>query len=209
MSFIIPNIENPGSLQWEHIVKLANDLTVDPNIVNAVYLTESSGDGYLKSGRPKILVEGHVIWKYLVKNKIDPNKYLPKYNDVVYKKWTKAFYKGGEKEYTRLYKAMEIHEDSALCGTSFGAFQVLGENYIDLGYPDVKTFVLKMCQGYHEQLEILGQYLKFKKLIIPMKERNWTKIASVYNGPGYKANRYDEQMATNYLKSIRKHGTTK
>jgi hypothetical protein len=199
--FQIPALENPGKITWEQIVDLANQLTVEPNVVNAIYLTEASGDGYLPSGKPKILFEGHVFWKHLVKNKLTPSKYLKGNEDILYKLWTKKFYKGGEKEYSRLNRAIEIHENSALCAASWGAFQVLGENYIDLGYPDVQTFVLKMCAGYTGQLEILGQFLKFKKLIPAMKRHDWDTIALKYNGSSYKNNRYDTIMNQNYIKS--------
>jgi hypothetical protein len=206
MSFVLPVASTPQTITWDQIVALANRLTVDPNVLNAVYLTESSGNGYLPSGRVKILFEGHVFWRNLVKFKLDPKLYVKGNEDILYKVWTKKFYKGGEGEYTRLYRAMDLHESSGLCAASYGAFQVLGENYEDLGYPDPKTFVLKMCEGGESQLEVFGQFLKFKGIIKYMKQKNWDRIAYLYNGSGYKTNRYDVIMNQNYTRSVRQHG---
>jgi hypothetical protein len=202
MSYTVPINSNPGKLTWEQIEKAAKELNVEPAALQAVYLTEASGNGYLPSGRPKILFEGHVFWKHLVKHKLDPKKYLPQNKDILYKTWVKTYYKTGEAEYTRLNRAIEIHEESALCSASYGAFQMLGENYSDLGYTTVQEFVTTLATSYDGQLKTLGQYLKFKKLIAPLQNKDWVAVAKGYNGPKYYLNKYDEVLAKHYRACI-------
>jgi hypothetical protein len=203
MIFELPAIKDPGPIEFEGIRRLAESLGADPHALNAVCLTESTGSGFLPSGRPRILFEGHVFWRMLVKHGISPQAFLPKYRDVLYKDWTRAFYLGGEGEHARLGKAEEVHVPSALCSASWGAFQILGENFQMVGYGSVEEFVLAMCSGYDGQYRAFGRFLKANGLIAPMNARDWAAVARGYNGPGYRRNRYDEEMAKNYMKSKR------
>ena len=37
-------------------------------------------------------------------------------------------------------------------------------------------------------------------MIGPLRRKQWAKFASLYNGPGYRQNRYDEKLATAYAR---------
>lgn len=55
----------------ELIAKVANKLNLEPALLKTVTVVECGNrDGFLPSGRPQILFEGHVMWKYL-KIKLD------------------------------------------------------------------------------------------------------------------------------------------
>ena len=55
----------------ELIAKVANRLNLEPALLKTVTVVECGNrDGFLPSGRPQILFEGHVMWKYL-KIKLD------------------------------------------------------------------------------------------------------------------------------------------
>lgn len=91
----------------ELIAKVANKLNLEPALLKTVTVVECGNrDGFLPSGRPQILFEGHVMWKYL-KIKLDGEGKrrtylydLAKRNpSLVYQKWTKEFYLGGEGEW--------------------------------------------------------------------------------------------------------------
>lgn len=209
MTFEMPLRADSGPLTFKDVADCAARLSVDPHVLWAVALTESDGAGYLPSGRLKILFEGHVFWKRLMKNGIDPAAYLPGDRDILYPAWTKKFYKGGEGEYARLYRACAIDEDAALCSASYGAFQVLGGNYADLGWPDVKSFVLRMAEGCAGQMEIFAEFLRRKKLLPAIRARAWQEIARVYNGPRYAENGYHVKMAVNYRQSLQTNGGAK
>lgn len=100
-------------------------------VVKAVIEVESSGRGHLKNGNAKILFEGHLFWR-LLKNKGMSDEELlnlQKTNkDILYKTWTREFYKGGIGEYDRLERAKKIDHQLAVYSASWGLFQILGEN---------------------------------------------------------------------------------
>ncbi len=76
--------------------------------IKAVNEIESSGKGFLISGKPKILFEGHIFWRELENVGINPNNHLNNNQDILYKSWTKIHYEGGERKYDRLEKAKLI-----------------------------------------------------------------------------------------------------
>ena len=55
----------------ELIAKVANKLNLEPALLKTVTVVECGNrDGFLPSGRPQILFEGHIMWKQL-KEKLD------------------------------------------------------------------------------------------------------------------------------------------
>ena len=78
---------------------------------------------------------------------------------------------------------MALDHDAALKSTSFGAFQVLGENHADCGYPKVDDFVNLMKSGMAGQLEAFVLFCKMKPGLVPALERqDFTDIGVKYNG---------------------------
>jgi hypothetical protein len=114
----------------ENIAKTEN-INLSLPVVKAVIEVESSGRGHLKNGNAKILFEGHLFWR-LLKNKgmsDEELENLQKTNkDILYKTWTREFYKGGIGEYDRLERAKKIDPKLAVYSASWGLFQILGEN---------------------------------------------------------------------------------
>lgn len=49
------------TLSWQEIVAAAAQINIEPCALQAVCNVESSGSGFLSSGRPKILFEGHIF----------------------------------------------------------------------------------------------------------------------------------------------------
>jgi len=174
-------------------------------VVKAVKEVESSRKGFLADGRPKILFEGHVFWKQLVKRGIDP---LSLYNagtaNVLYKSWTKQYYLGGTTEYSRLEKATALSDDPAVgeaacCATSWGAFQIMGYHYEPLGYPFINAFVIDIYKNEANHLRAFGRYLQANNLLKPLKDKNWVKFARDNNGPAYSQNKYDIKLKNAYV----------
>ena len=115
-------------------------------LIKAVAEVESKGDGFLDDGRPKILFEGHIFYSQLKKIAIDPEIYVNDndYKGIIYPKWTKKHYKGGEEEYNRLAIAKTIDFDAALKSASWGRFQIMGFNHKSCGFDNVRNFVHAM-----------------------------------------------------------------
>lgn len=200
---------NDKLLSEQDIIDFANHYNIEIPLVKTVNQIESSGKGFLVYGRPRILFEGHVFWKQLTEKGINPNDFLTnRTKDVLYKKWTKAYYKGGSGEYTRLEKAAgmsdlpEVH-DAAYNSASWGSFQIMGYHYKSLGYASVDHFVSEMYEHEREHLKAFGKFIsintfKGKKLIDWLKQKDWAKFAEGYNGSGYKKNRYDQKLERAY-----------
>jgi hypothetical protein len=197
---------NSQFLSEKDLIEFSQIFNLELAIVKAVNEVESSGKGFLVDGRPKILFEGHVFWNELVKRKINTEKYLTSNNkDVLYKAWTKKYYKGGAGEYLRLEKASKIinSEDckqAAYCSASWGAFQIMGYHYEKLGYKSIWEFVDKMNENEGEHLKAFGLYLENFRLIQLLKQKKWAAFAKAYNGKNYAINQYDTKLEKAYEK---------
>ncbi|MCC5938192.1 MAG: N-acetylmuramidase family protein [Lunatimonas sp.] len=183
-------------------------------VVKAVISVESSGRGHLADGRAKILFEGHVFWRNLVKLGEDPQKHLKGNEDILFEKWTRAHYKGGAKEYDRLDRAMGIHKTAAVYAASWGMFQVLGENLEGnikgRGYKDVDDFMEHQHQSEYFHLLDFLEFIRTKKsrgkrLVDYISEElngkyDWEAFAFGYNGSAYAVTQYHTRMKAAYEK---------
>lgn len=191
--FLIYNMISESKFQ-----EVANSLGVEPNVLKAVSIVESKGEGFLPDGQPKILFEPHRFWANLVKNGIDPNKYTKGNEDILYKKWGSKPYGKYSEQHSRLQRASKIDRDAALESASWGMFQVMGENWKSLGYNSLQEFINDAYKNEDAHFEMFIRFIKANNLIKYLKTKEWTKFASGYNGPGYKENNYDEKMKKEY-----------
>lgn len=178
----------------------AKELRVGVAEIRTVDEVESAGSGFLSaSQRPKILVEGHYIYALLrplglaqKAAQIEPS--------VCYPKWTKRYYIGREGEYSRLAKATElchrlgVSDAIALKATSWGRFQIMGENYKLAGFNSVEQFVEAMFQDEALHLAAFARYLVSTHLDDELRSHLWAKLARGYNGPGYMRNNYPAKL---------------
>lgn len=190
------------------IAEIARENGIHPAALLAVKLVESgTKSGFLDSGKPQILFEGHVFYKYLKANvkSLDMNKLCAQYPNIVYPKWNKSKYLGGEKEWTRLEQARQINQKYANYAASWGMFQVMGFNYNKCGCQSVNEFVERMSSSQEQQLMLTLHFLKSSGLIAPLQKRQWATFARGYNGAGYAQNKYHLKLQAaynNYLKSF-------
>jgi peptidoglycan hydrolase-like protein with peptidoglycan-binding domain len=182
-------------LSEEDIQRAAHKLGVNVATVKAVYKVESNGKGFV-GDNPKILFEGHIFWKQLKAHGLNPANYQKGNENILHSAWTKAYY--GQNQYERLDKAKAIHQDSANESASWGLFQIMGFHWKSLGYASVQEFVDKMYQSEGEQLMAFVRFIEVNNLVRFLKVRDWAGFARRYNGPGYRANRYDVKMAQAY-----------
>ena len=106
-------------------------------------------------------------------------------------------YKGNEAEYTRLSLAKNIHEEAALMSCSWGQFQIMGENWQDLGYKSVFDFVEQMQASESLQLEAFIRFIETKKgLLTALQKDDWDTVFRLYNGPNYKKLGYEAKFLT-------------
>ena len=179
--------------------RVADWLGVEMAVVKAVQTVETGGrGGFVAPGRPVILFEGHIFWRELKKQGLDPEKYVAGNENILYPKWEKGHYYGGIREYERLEKAREIHKEAADASTSWGMFQVMGFNYVMCGYGSVDEMVKDMCTGEDKQLEAFARFVKLTGLRPNLERKDWTGFAKRYNGSGYAQNQYDKKLEEAY-----------
>jgi hypothetical protein len=172
--------------------------------IKAVYFVETAGHGYLADGRVKILFEGHRFWKQLKKAGANPAKFIAGnqyYSNVVYESWNKSHYKGGAAEWNRVSLAIEVCSKLgvspllALNSTSFGSFQIMGENCLMAGYATSQEMLAAFnIGGEAEQLKAFVNFVKARKLDDELRDGNFKAFADGYNGTQSRQNRYAERM---------------
>lgn len=178
----------------EDIKNAATQLGSEVAVIQAVTDVESQGSGFLPSGKPVILFEGHIFSKYT------GGKFSAKYPTISYPTWTKKYYIGGEGEWTRYTQAAALDSRAAMMSTSWGLFQVMGFNYKPSGYNTVVDFVDAMKESEAKQLNSFVTFIKNSGLSDELRNKNWAAFAFRYNGPGYDKNGYDTKLAQAYTK---------
>lgn len=185
---------NTTPLTEEDYQNAANLLGAEVAAVRAVATVESSGKGFLASGRPPILLEAQHF------SRATNHRYDSSNPNISSPTWNKALYRGGEKEYDRLEEAIALDEVAALSSASWGLFQILGSNCKACGYNTVQDFVKANVESQGKQLECFVNFLKANKLDQHLRDKNWSSLAQGYNGSQYKLNNYDVKLEQTYNK---------
>lgn len=176
-------------------IAAAKRLKVSELAIRVFGAVEGRGVGFLKNGKAKILFERHRMYFYLTefKGKAFANLQVKSCPSIV--NTATGGYKGNEAEYTRLRLAQNIHAESALMSCSWGQFQIMGENWKELGYASVFEFVEQMQTSESLQLEAFIRFIEWKTgtvngkkvaLLEALQSEDWTAVFSLYNGPNYK-----------------------
>lgn len=197
-------MEDPFTLSPSALSRAARALGCKLAALQAVVEVESAGRGFLSDGRPKILFEGHVFWRYT------KGRYEGSDPTICYQKWTKKHYSRGpnadargDGELLRLAEAMQLSRTAALMSASYGMFQIMGFNFALCGYTSVHAFYDGMCQSAEKQLQAFCEYIKQVGLADELKELRWEDFARKYNGPLFSRNAYDSKLAAAYAKRVR------
>lgn len=178
-------------------------LGVNPAVIKAVAEVESSGEGFLPTGHPKILFEPHVFWQELVKRNISPSFILsnqPAVADILYKNWKSGHYGTTSSQPSRLDRAILINKDAALSSASWGKFQIMGYNWKLAGFATLDSFIAAMHIDEDQHLQAFINFVKSKGLVDELQRLDWAKFALGYNGTGYKENKYDTKLQAAYNK---------
>jgi N-acetylmuramidase/Putative peptidoglycan binding domain len=182
--------------------EVATAINVERAAVKSVYEVEAQGAGFLGL-KPKILFEGHIFWRLLEQAGKRPQQFVAGNEDVLYPAWTTRFYLGGLQEYDRLEKAKAIDESLALQSASWGLFQIMGNNFRVAGFDSVENFVAAMQQSERAHLDAFASFIgetRFQGVTLRelLAARDWEKFARAYNGPSYRANKYDTKLQAAY-----------
>lgn len=161
-----------------------------PAAIRAVAAVESSGDGFLTDGRPKVLFEAHIF------SRLTGHAFDESHPDISSLRWNKALYKGGAAEHDRLEQASRLNRDAALQSCSWGKFQLMGFNFGRCGFTTLPDFVTAMSRSEGEHLTAFCYFVKSMGLDDELRNKDWAGFARGFNGAGFAENRYDELLAT-------------
>lgn len=176
----------------QYYEEIAQELNVDVNSIKAFAQVESGGTGFLPCGIPKILYERHVLYRNS-RRRDNPlntqNRELSSSSAYILRPnaSTQAIDKysadlGSWARFVRAYeKGWTLNEVS--CGVSWGAFQVLGENYRDMRLETAVKIADMSFKGEKEHLNIFLMFAKVKPGLLPaLRRRDWESVARIYNG---------------------------
>lgn len=197
------------SILNEHYEKLAQELGVEKEVLQTVAKVESGYRGSFQrqySKHATILYEYNHMRKYLIEkgySNVQIQEYIRTVPHLVNTYRAVPFGTNNE-QLTKLEESKKIDFDSAIKSCSWGKFQVLGKTYNWL-YKTPKELeeAMNMCEI--QQMAYFKEYLKnVNGMISAMKNKDWEKIAELYNGKNYKDWGYDTKMKDTY-KSIKGH----
>lgn len=162
--------------------------------LQAIIQVETAGSGYDSEGRPKALFEPHIFYRLIADDKAALRLAIAA--GVAYKRQgTKPYPRDS---YPHIKEAMKINPAAACMATSWGLGQILGENFKKCGYPSVLAMVLAFMAGEDAQIKAMASFLVASDLTIALREKNWTKIERVYNGPSGWKHGYARKLAAAY-----------
>ena len=174
------------------IAELAAGWGVEPAVVWAVRDVESTGSPFI-AGRPTILFEPHRFSR-ATKHRFDAS-----HPHVSYPTWDPKRYPTTQQgRYDQLIEAVGLDVDAGFASASYGAFQVLGENFRVCGEPDSMAFALAEAAGEPAQLRHFTRFVAGNGLVPALKRHDWAAFAKGYNGTAYAKNRYDQRLATEF-----------
>lgn len=176
--------------------ELGNGVT--PKHMKASKAVEAPRGAFDDAGRPSILYERHVF----ARNTSPKGKFNAAHPDLsAVKGYGRGGYGSFSAQYGKLQRAYALDPEAAFEGCSWGAFQVLGENAVALGYGSAREMACELAKSEAAHLDSYVRFIKVNSLAdelgrckkgdpdscIPFVER--------YNGDGFRAFGYHVKFA--------------
>lgn len=187
----LPARTGPAKLTEEDLAAAAAELHCEVRAIKAVTRQEAPRGAFDEFDRPSILFERHLFHRFTHgrHDRTDPNISNP----------VPGGYGRYAAQYDRLERAYALDATAALRAASWGAFQILGDNFSRAGFGTVDLFVDAMCQSVRQQLDAFVAFIQFSPAMTrALQQRHWADFARMYNGSSYKKNHYDTNLETYY-----------
>lgn len=185
------------ALTESNFVAAGKRLQVQPAAIKAFWKTEANGAGF-QDGRPKILPEPHRF------SKATGHRYDGAHPQISYPKWgARPYPKTQDDRYDVLLAMVHLDVDAGFGSASYGAPQIMGENFKVCGYPSSFAFAEAMARDEDTQLRAFEAFVT-NAGILPYLRRvdrspaSWEPVAQRYNGTAFRANNYHGKMAANF-----------
>ncbi len=178
----------------ELVRSIAAQFGYEYEVIQSFLNVETGGRGFNSDG--KIMIQFEPVWF----KRREP--YAPSGN------WSVNKVDVQSREWQAFNNAFSIDADSAMESTSIGIGQIMGGHWKRLGYNSVGAMWDDAKKGIDRQIWQVCQFIHTDaNLEKSVKRRDWSNIAYVYNGSGYKAlavklgrTPYDVSMRNEYLK---------
>lgn len=156
---------------------LAGRIGCDVATIRAIQEVESGGHAYDSVNRPKVLFEPHLFSRFTQK------KYDASHPQLSHPRNPDGYSASLDDVWAQLAEAYELDAEAALRATSWGGFQILGDNHTVCGFPTAAAFVTDYCQSEDHQLAPFERFIHSKGLEPAMRDHDWAAFAYKYNGP--------------------------
>jgi hypothetical protein len=187
-------VEDPAPLTRADFEAVAARLNCEWEAVAAVAEVESGPlGGFGQDGRLIILFERHLFSR-------KTNSQFDQSHPHLSNRTPGGYPRSQADRWAQLTEAYALAPEAALESASYGRFQVLGQNYGNLGLVKASAYVAKLAQSERDQLEAFEGFVRANGLVDELQRKDWAGFASRYNGPGYAANQYDTKMAQAYAR---------
>jgi len=181
------------------VVRAAEAAGIPSAALLAVVEVESAGQALEQDGRtPRFLFERHQFHKWL--QQLAP-EVLPAAiaAGLAIPKWSRATqYKDQGRSAQRLallQRARALHAECANLSCSWGIGQTMGFCAPELGFKSATAMVDWMTAGgIDAQIDAMVREITRKGLVDELQRDDWAGFAKAYNGPGYRANLYDDKL---------------
>jgi len=174
--------------------RIAHRIGCGEDHLHAVLEVETRGGGFDRYGRPKMLFEPHVFYRYLK----GAEREAAVQDGLAYAKWGEEGYP--RDSYPRLKQAMEINVTAALKSCSWGLGQVMGFNHDMVGYDSPADMVEAMLDDEETHLEAMVEFIVAAGLDDDLRREDWRGFARGYNGPGYAQHGYHTKLSAAFRK---------
>lgn len=165
--------------------------------IKAIWTVESSGRGFDAAGRPKMLYERHKFHRFTAGY----------WSPAAFSQPSAGGYSrdadgnGVLDAWDRLSDAIATGAvDAAFMAASWGAFQIMGEWWDELGYASPFAMAHACVTGEAAHLDMLVRYIRHFRLedearAITSNPDSCRRFAAAYNGAGYARNDYHAKLA--------------
>jgi N-acetylmuramidase len=155
----------------------AGRLGVEAKAIRAIIQVESAGKGFAPDGRPMILYEP-TEFSELTNRRFDSG--YPEISMAADKPNSLGATQADR--WTKLTQAFELDQVAALQATSWGLFQMNGENHAACGYANVFQMVADLAQSEGRQLACFEAFVSNKNLGPALNAQDWVTFARAYGG---------------------------
>lgn len=183
-------------LSRDDVVAVAERLSVRPEAVHAVAEVESGPWGaFLPDGHPVVLFERHLFSRFTggrwdAERPALSNRRPGRYGKV-------------SAQPRRLAAAKRLDHDAAIRATSWGLFQILGDNYVAAGFRSLGEMEAAMRSGVRAHLEAFGSFVYLhSKMLDALRREDWREFARRYNGPGHERHNYAGRIGSAFRSII-------